>query len=146
MLHVKLSRMDKLSRGTEPDPWFITGLLQRDGSFTFSRSAGQLVMMFGVKMREDHDLLQDLLSFFNVGRIYGGIFFRVSNRHELGRVIEHFDEFPPRGSKLRSYEIWREMVLLREESFRRQPVDRLEELAAELRRVAPRRRSARRVE
>lgn len=136
--------MGNVLRGT-PNPWFITGLLERDGSFAFSRSGDQFVMLFGVKM-SDHELLEDLLSFFGVGRIYGRNFFRVANRHDLGRVIEHFDEFPLRGSKRRSYAIWREMVLLRQESFRRQPLEKLEELAADLRRASPRQRSARRVE
>src|SRR5262249_17533282 len=103
------------------DPWYVTGLVEGEGTFTCS-GAGMggknLCMVFGVKIQEgDKAILEQLQEFFGAGRIYhvksrvltekAGAYYRVSNREELPLVLEHFDRYPLRGAKQRSYEIWR---------------------------------------
>jgi len=52
-------------------------------------------------------------------------------------VLEHFDRYPLRGLKARSYDIWRQMVVLKRE-FRKPRRDELESLAAQLSAASPR--------
>ena len=101
----------------------------------------------------DTELLERIRFFFNAGKLYGvkarppggrsgatkrATLFRISQVGELGRVVVHFDRFPLQSIKLKSYEIWREMVI-EKMSFRKPNMVRLEELAVKLTAVAVRR-------
>ncbi len=128
--------METFSRGTL-DPHWVTGFCDGAASFTFSRSGKQLALYFAVKLpRHEEPLLQELQSFFGgAGRLYEvdsrTSYYRVSKHDELARVVSHFDDYPLCSSKIRGYEIWREMVLVKQE-FRRPDRARLDELAERL--------------
>lgn len=120
--------VETVSRETSLEPWFVTGLIEGIGSFTYSRSGKQLAVYFGVKSSSSL-LLGDLNDFFGVGAIYRD-YFRVQRRNDLAVVVDHFDRFPLR-SKRATYEIWREMVIAKQD-FRKPNRERLEQLATEL--------------
>jgi hypothetical protein len=127
--------MSTFSRETSLDPWYVTGLSEGAGSFTFSRNGRQLNLLFVMKM-PDVDLLQALAGFFGVGAIYetphGGDY-RVVRRDDLDVIVEHFDRHPLRGVKAERYAIWKKMVALRRDSYRRPPRESLNDLAEKLR-------------
>jgi hypothetical protein len=116
----------------------VTGFVEGEGVFTFSRSGQQLGLYFAVKLpAEDRPLLEQLQQYFAGGSIYevgarAGLYFRISRRQELDRVIDHFDQYPLRGWKASSFAIWREMVLLKRDSFRKPPREQLDALAVQL--------------
>jgi len=117
------------------DPQYVTGFVDGAGSFTYSRSGRQLALYFAIKLPiEEREHLLDLQDFFQgVGRIYDTstqTCFRVTHREELAAIIAHFDGYPLR-RKQRSYEIWREMVILKR-SFRMPDRTQLDELASQL--------------
>ena len=114
------------------DPLWVTGFADAAGSFTYSRSSKQLALYFSVKVADtDRGLLEDLRAFFDAGRIYEPAYFRVTRREELVRVVDHFDRYPLRSSKREVYELWREMVVAKQQ-FRRPDRERLAALAARL--------------
>jgi len=136
------------------DPWYVTGLVEGEGSFTYSRSGTRIALYFAVKLvRADDLLLQALQDFFGgVGTLYrvwpraptpragftkSASYYRVCRKEELRRIVAHFDAYPLRGAKAESYRIWRLMVLLKLE-FPRTPRDRLDLLAAKLSAASPR--------
>lgn len=49
----------------------------------------------------------------NSGYTKEAVFYRVSSRADLERVVDHFDAYPLQSAKAIQYEIWREMVLLK---------------------------------
>ena len=125
--------MDTVSRETTLDPWYVTGLIDGVGSFTYSRSGKQLALYFAVKVSGSTSLLEDLREFFQAGAIYEigrASYFRIQRRDQLVFVLDHFDRYPLR-SKRQVYEVWREMVLAKQ-TFRKPDRDRLETLAGEL--------------
>lgn len=112
------------------EPWYVTGLCDGGASFTYSRSSDHLMLYFSVKMiGGDRHLLESLRAFFGgVGHLHAvkatvprahcgyskeAVLYKVSSRADLVRVVAHFDEYPLKGAKAVSYEIWREMVLLK---------------------------------
>ena len=114
------------------DPLWVTGFADAAGSFTYSRSSKQLALYFSVKVADtDRGLLEDLQAFFDAGRIYDPAYFRVTRREELVRVVDHFDRYPLRSSKREVYELWREMVIAKQE-FRRPDRELLDRLADEI--------------
>jgi hypothetical protein len=137
------------------DPWYVTGLVEGEGCFTYSRSGSRLALYFALKLtRADDTLLAALQSFFGgVGTLYrirprpptaragfskAASYYRVCRRDQLGRILAHFDAYPLRGVKAASYRIWRLMVLLKLE-FPKTSQDRLDLFAAQLSAAAPRR-------
>jgi hypothetical protein len=121
------------------DPWYVTGLIEGEGSFTYNRSGKSWVMIFAVKLNaKNQHLLDELLVFFGVGKIYevGGAkasaFYRVSKQEELEQIIDHFERFPLKGAKNASYQLWKQMVELKAQSFRKPPNENLEALAKQL--------------
>ena len=124
--------VETVSRETTLDPWYVTGLIDGVGSFTYSRSGKQLAVYFAVKAGSP-TLLEDLHTFFGGGAIYASersSYFRVQRRDDLTAVLDHFDRYPLR-TKREVYEIWREMVVAKR-AFRKPDRDRLESLAREL--------------
>jgi hypothetical protein len=130
--------VETFSRGTL-EPWFVTGFVEGEGAFTFSRSGRQLALYFALKRpAADRSLLEEIQAFFGgAGRLYavgeGTVYYRVCRREELARVVTHFDRYPLRGEKAEAYRIWREMVALKQ-AFRRPEREKLAELAEALRR------------
>lgn len=113
------------------EPWYVTGLCDGEASFTYGRQkSGYIALYFSIKMiGGDRPLLNSLRRFFGgAGNLYTAkarvakghsgyskeaVLYRVSSRADLERVVDHFDAYPMQGAKARSYEIWREMVLLK---------------------------------
>jgi hypothetical protein len=136
------------------DPWYVTGLAEGEGTFTYSRTGSRLALYFAVKLiRADDALLLSLQAFFGgVGTIYrvrprrptpgagftkAATYYRVCRRDDLRRIVEHFDAYPLRGAKAASYQIWRLMVLLKRE-FPKTSRERLEQFAKRLSAASPR--------
>lgn len=138
--------METFSRETflaELDPWYVTGFVEGEGTFTYSRNGKQLSLYFGLKLGEaDEPILTAIQEFFGgIGSIYyvqprgesakGAAYYRVCRREQLPVIVEHFDTYPLRGSKLVVYRIWREMVMLKQR-FRQPDRAELQDLAAQL--------------
>jgi hypothetical protein len=148
---------ETFSRGTihSLDPWYVTGFVEGEGAFTFSRSGRQMALYFAIKLTAaDHAILEAIRDYFGgVGAIYGvkaraaptpasgytkaAAYYRVCRRQDLERVIDHFDRHPLRGAKAASYAIWRQMVILKRD-FRKPPREELEQLSAQLSAASPR--------
>jgi hypothetical protein len=111
----------------------VTGFVDAAGSFTYSRSSKQLALYFALKVSApDRPLLEEVQAFFGgIGRIYAEAYFRVTRRNELMTVVEHFDRYPLQSSKREVYELWREMVIAKQE-FRRPDRELLDRLADEI--------------
>ena len=121
---------------TLTDPWYITGFAEAAGSFTYSRSGRQLMLVFAVRMpRANLKMLEKLRGFFGgAGRVYSRdtCSFRITRPAELLRVVEHFDRYPLHGERREAYRIWREMVFLRATHHGSAPPEELERLAETL--------------
>jgi hypothetical protein len=129
--------VETFSRGTL-DPRYVTGFVEGNGSFTYSRSGRQLSLYFAVKLPEiDRGTLEELRHFFGgAGRIYPvgagrSAYYRISHRAELLAVVHHFDAYPLRTHKHDAYVIWRQMVLAKQQ-FRNPDRSTLAALAAQL--------------
>ena len=146
---------ETFSRATSAlDPWYVTGFVEGEGTFTFSRNGRQMTLYFAVKLTgSERSILEAIQEYFGgIGTIYNvkpvaprqssgytkaAAYYRVCRREELERVMEHFDQYPLRGAKAASYAIWREMVVLKR-AFRKPARAELEALAARLSAVSPR--------
>jgi hypothetical protein len=100
------------------DPWFVTGLAEGEGCFCVSFALRAKLRM-GIEVRpsfalglneRDRALLEDLQTFFGCGRIRRSRSDR-SFKYEarsvgelLDAVVPHFERFPLRGAKARSFE------------------------------------------
>ena len=120
------------------DPWYVTGFAEGQGSFTYSRNGKQLSLYFSIKLGEtDEPLLAAIQGFFGgIGSIYyvqprASAYYRVCRREQLPVIVEHFDTYPLRGGKVAAYQIWREMVILKQR-FRQPDRAELQDLAAQL--------------
>ncbi|MEB3323439.1 MAG: LAGLIDADG family homing endonuclease [Synechococcaceae cyanobacterium] len=135
--------MRTVNRSSLP-PEYVTGLVEASGSFTFSRSRGQFSLYFAIRLgHADAEVLRAVQRYFRGhGRIYSvrpaskaskpASYYRVNRLAELRRIVLHFDRYPLRGSKRRSYEIWKRMVMLKVATFGEPPGARLETLARAL--------------
>ena len=117
-------------------PEYVTGLVDASGSFTFSRSAGNISVYFSLRLPErDRVILEELQSYWGGGRIYpanpGSLYYRVSRHDELLPVVDHFDRYPSQGHKREAFGVWREMVEIKSR-FRQPNRERLDELARRL--------------
>ena len=139
--------METFSRETL-DPCYVTGFVDADGTFTYSRSSNQIALYFAIKLPAiDQPILESIQEFFGgIGKIYevkaraSGIrssatktasYYRVSRREELMPVVQHFDAHPLRTSKRHIYEIWRRMVLAKQQ-FRKPDRQVLDTLAEQI--------------
>jgi hypothetical protein len=116
-------------------PEYVTGLAEAGGSFTYSRTAGNLTVYFALRLpQRDRAVLEALRDAWGAGRIYtvpGALYFRISRHDELLPVVDHFDRFPLRGHKREIFAVWREMVEIKSR-FRQPDLERLHELAERL--------------
>lgn len=143
---------------SQVDPWYVTGFAEGEACFTFNRSDRNFTLVFAIKLNaSDLSVLREIQHFFGgIGRIYhvpargpespsSGLakaaeYYRVSRMDELGRVIGHFDDFPLRGAKAASYGIWRQMFVVKRDTFRRPDRVTLQALAHALSHSAVRNR------
>ena len=84
----------------------MTGFVEAEGAFTFSRSGRSVALYFAIKLTaKDKPVLTALRSFFGeIGSVYplnGGAsaYLRVCRLEELERVVEHFEAYPLRGGQ-----------------------------------------------
>lgn len=119
------------------EPFYVTGFAESAGSFTFSRQGGVIVLVFAVRRPPaDRALLVALREFFGCGTIYetaGSLHYRVTRIDELPTIVDHFEKHPLLGEKRKAYALWRDMVRLKTDRFRKPPREELEALAARLR-------------
>ena len=104
--------------GTALDPWFVTGLTEGEGCFCISlslrpklRCGIEVRPSFSLSLNEkDLALLEDLQTFFECGWIReskSDRTFKYESRSVselVGHVVPHFESYPLRGSKARSFE------------------------------------------
>ena len=134
------------------EPWYLTGVVEFAGSFTYSRTDRNVVPYFAIKLAQDEaGLLQEVQAYFGgIGRIYsigsgrgrfvegrearpaGSRYYRVTRVQDLDLVVHHFEQFPLRGRKASLFAAWREIVLLNRDRYRKPDRERLEELCAAL--------------
>lgn len=146
--HVEHSRA-----ATDPlPPWFVTGFAESSGSFTFSRSDRNIGVYFALRLGDaDRSMLELIQRYFGgVGKIYdqkvtsaprsrhAAVYYRVTRCRDLLEVVDHFDRYPLQGNKRESYQVWREMVELKNRFYRRPPGAELELLARRLSELSPR--------
>ncbi len=139
--------METFSRGTLSPEW-VTGFVDGEGSFTYSRSSKQIALYFALKLTDsERPLLEEIQAFFDgAGKIYTAAaraptdrsgatktaaYYRVTRRDELMTVVNHFDQYPLRSKKRDVYELWRMMVLAKQE-FRRPDREKLDRLADQI--------------
>ena len=143
--------METLSRETHikfRNPWYITGIVEGEGTFTYSHSGNHLALYFAVKLTAtDRRVLESIQKFFggigkiymvkpsygrkNSGRTKTSCYYRVTRISELPYIVSHFERFPFVGNKRKSFAIWREMVRLKLR-MRRAPINTLNMLAEKL--------------
>jgi hypothetical protein len=137
----------KTVRRVTVSPDYVTGLVEAAGSFTYSRTRGQLSLYFGIRLGSaDLPVLREVQRYFGGhGRIYAvrsasrpASYYRINRLAELRRIVAHFDRHPLRGSKRHSYRIWKRMVVLKVATFGEPPGARLETLARALSRSSGR--------
>lgn len=147
--------METFPRGTfNIDPWYVTGFVEGEGTFTYSRSYDHMGLYFGIRLtKRDAPILESIQQFFGgIGKIYqakahispkGGrtksaSYFRITRVKDLLKVVEHFDIYQLNGTKQESYKIWRRMVMLKTNNIGKAPKEKLEMLARQLTLVSPR--------
>jgi hypothetical protein len=122
-------------------PWYVTGLVDVAGSFTYSRVRDSFSLHFAMKLAlREREILEAIRAYFEgSGTIYAlgrrQCYYRVTRVAELSRVVAHFDAHPLRGSKAESYRLWREMVIIKASRFGSPPAGELTSLAARLSRA-----------
>jgi hypothetical protein len=99
------------------DPWFVTGLSEGEGCFCVSfairaklRTGLEVRPSFALSLnRRDLDVLEELQAFFGCGWIRESRADRTfkfesrSTRELTNRIVPHFERYPLRGSKARSF-------------------------------------------
>ena len=135
------------------NPWYVTGFVDGEGTFTFSRSGNHMTLCFGLKLTaQDRSALELIREFFKgIGQIYhvkaysshkgktkAAAYFRVTRINDLLKIVDHFDNYPLKSTKNKQFKIWREMVMIKYNNFRRKHLDELEILAKKLSALSPR--------
>jgi hypothetical protein len=109
---------DAYGEAVRLDPWFVTGLAEGEGCFCISfairprlRVGLEARPSFSLSLNErDRELLEDLQAFFECGWIRESrsdrtFKYEVRSAPELiDRIVPHFETYPLRGAKRRSFE------------------------------------------
>jgi len=125
------------------EPWYLTGMVELAGSFTYSRSDRNVVPYFAIKLRNDEGgILDDVQAHFGgAGRQYAlkgshpgprSRYYRVTRIQDLDLIVQHFDDYPLRGRKAAAYTIWRELVSLKRQGYRKPEREKIEKLCTSL--------------
>lgn len=106
------------------NPWFITGFVDGDGSFSVSiakKKSGtgwkiQPIFTIGLDPK-DLDLLVQIKAYFKVGKIYtstrGIVYYTVGSTKDIIKyILPHFDKYNLATLKLKDYLVFKEIVLL----------------------------------
>lgn len=115
--HAGPHRRNERLRGTVLDPWYVTGLVEGEGCFCISfalrsklRTGLEVRPSFSLSLNErDRELLEDLQAYFECGQIResrGDRTFKYEARalrDHVERILPHFESFPIRGSKEKSF-------------------------------------------
>lgn len=124
----------------ELNPWYVTGLVDGEGCFSFclntenkKRKGGFIskytywVTTFSINLRMDEiATLNRVKEFFgcgssgvtkstklNAGKFSGTAYFHVKSRVDLvTKIIPHFEKFPLQANKYMSYSYWKEAVTI----------------------------------
>nr|YP_025903.1 intronic ORF at intron 1 of cob [Moniliophthora perniciosa]AAQ74275.1 intronic ORF at intron 1 of cob [Moniliophthora perniciosa] len=91
---------------TSLNPWFVTGLVDAEGSFSFSiskdnnlRFGWRISPLFNITMSiRDSSLLKEIKSFFKVGDYRESedfCYYRARSIESVNEIIKHFDLYPP---------------------------------------------------
>ena len=116
--------INKLEAKTNLDPWFITGLVDAEGSFMLGffksdtyRMGYQIQAIFKIALRSsDLDLLSQIQKFFGLGKItkHGETSsqYTVKSLKDLETIIAHFDNYPLLGQKWADYTLFKSAVQL----------------------------------
>lgn len=115
------------------NPYYITGLVDGEGSFTYSKNTnGKVYPYFAIKLNiADLPLLEKVREFFGgMGTIYkspprtyrlndstytsGAMAnLKIFRKDELLKLVWHFLEYPLEGKKAAAFQVWKEIVMLR---------------------------------
>ena len=116
------------------NPWYVTGFVDGEGTFTFNRCRNYITLCFGLKLTaQDRSALELIREFFKgVGQIYHvkapnsyrgktktAAYFRVARINNLLKIVDHFDNFPLKSTKNKQFKIWKEMVMIKNNNFRK---------------------------
>ena len=145
--------METFLRGTNISPWYITGLIDGEGAFTFNRCGSHMAVCFGLKFTaQDRNTLELIREFFGgIGNIYRvkahisnsgktktAAYFRITRINDLLNIVEHFDRYPLKSTKNEQFKIWKEMVMIKRDNYKKKHLDKLEVLAQKLSILSPR--------
>lgn len=100
------------------NPYYVTGLAECAGSFTYSRGKGSITLYFGIKSStKDLPLLLKIKENFGVGKVYRGgrgvkqwAHYRVNKLGDLIKIVAHFEHYPLQGIKQHAFTTWQQMV------------------------------------
>lgn len=122
------------------DPWYVTGFIDGEGCFTllintetkkrkaFKSVYRYWVVDFSVHLREDDvKILHRLQNFFGAGRVNlvgqgekRAAHLSVRDLTDLAqKVVPHFESYPLQAKKARDFLLWREAVLILDQTRRR---------------------------
>lgn len=131
------------------DPWFVTGFCDGEAAFTYSRAGGAYNIYFSIRERENNRVIvEEIYKFFryagsiyrekgasppkNNGFVQSSVYYRVSRIRELLNIIKHFDRYPLQSRKKECYNVWKEMVLYKNNHWRGADFNILRPLAEKL--------------
>jgi hypothetical protein len=116
--------VNKLEAKSNLDPWFITGLVDAEGSFMLGffksdtyKMGYQIQAIFKMALHsKDLDLLFQVQKFFGIGKItkHGETTsqYTVKSLKDLEIIISHFDNYPLLGQKWADYTLFKSAVQL----------------------------------
>lgn len=104
-------------------PDYVSGFCDGEATFTYSRQRSSIRLRFAIGLHEeDKPLIFAIQSFFGVGGLYWAArkgraaptwTYCVSALDEIGRIIEHFSNFPLQGKKAECFSVWKQMYELK---------------------------------
>ncbi len=117
------------------DPWYVTGLIDGEGCFCLIVNTENKkrkhsistyrywVVDFSLHMREDdRPILEKVQKFFQAGRLnaivkHGAVHFNIRDRMDIiTKLIPHFEKYPLQAKKQKDFLLWKEAVLILEQS------------------------------
>ena len=117
-----------INKDFRTSPEYVTGFVEGEGTFTFSRHKNGLTPHFGIRLTaQDRLVLETIQEFFGgIGHIYvakayisrsgktkTASYFRVARTMDLLKIMDHFDKYPLMGTKKYQFETWKKLVLLK---------------------------------
>lgn len=106
----------------EINSWFITGLIDAEGSFMLKISEKRQQLEFSITLHSiDKELIMGIYKYFNIGNyriiekngIYKCVFSIVSLELIINHVIPHFDKYPLQTKKRADYLLFKEAAFIK---------------------------------